>query len=60
MIAQDNIFVNYALTDQARDSRVKEVMLQLMWDHMPSTGTLYMGEQNKSAALKFTVPMQYR
>jgi len=60
VIAQDNIFVKYALVDQARDLRGEEVTLQLMWDHMPLTGTLYMGEQDKSKASKFSLPMQYR
>lgn len=60
VIKQDNIFVKYALIDQGRDLRGEEVKLQLMWDHMPLTGTLYMGEQDKDSTSRFNLPISYR
>ena len=60
VIKQDNIFVKYALADQADDLRGKDVELKLMWDHMPLTGTLYMGEQDASALSSFKLPREYQ
>jgi len=60
IIKQDNIFVKYALVDQGRDLRGEDVKLQLMWDHMPLTGNLYMGEQDYSKTSSFTLPYEYR
>ena len=60
IIKQDNIFVKYGLVDQADGLRGEDVELQLMWDHMPLTGILYMGEQDKSTTTSFTLPYEYR
>lgn len=60
VIKQDNIFVKYALVDQGNDLRGRDVTLQLMWDHMPLTGTLFMGEQDKSTTKSFTLPYDYK
>lgn len=60
VIKQDNIYVKYGLVDQSDDLRGRDVELQLMWDHMPLTGTLYMGEQDKSTTTTFTLPYEYR
>lgn len=53
-------FVKYALVDQGDDLRGKDVTLQLMWDHMPITGLLYMGEQPLGEASTFTLPEEYQ
>ena len=60
IIKEDNVFVEYALADQKDELRGKEVELTLMWDHMPLTGTLYMGGQDVSTACKFRLPEMYR
>lgn len=60
IIKQDSIFVKYALVDQADDLRGRDVKLQIMWDHMPLTGLLYMGEQDKDSVSSFTLPYEYR
>ena len=60
VIKQDNIFVKYALIDQGKDLRGQDVKLRLMWDHMPLTGTLYMGAQDESTMSSFTLPFEYR
>ena len=60
VIQQDNVFIKYALADQSDELRGKEVELQLMWDHMPITGLLYMGEQEKASISKFTMPTEYQ
>uniref|UniRef100_A0A7S4VSR9 Signal peptidase complex subunit 3 n=1 Tax=Ditylum brightwellii TaxID=49249 RepID=A0A7S4VSR9_9STRA len=60
IIREDNIFVKYALVDQGDELRGKDVSLQLVWDHMPLTGMLYMGEQDKSTTKSFTLPYDYR
>lgn len=60
VIKQDNIFVKYALLDQGNDLRGRDVQLQLMWDHMPLTGVLYMGEQDKATTTTFTLPYDYK
>jgi signal peptidase complex subunit 3 len=59
-IKQDNVFVKYALVDQGDELRGKDVQLQLMWDHMPITGFLYMGEQPKETMTQFTLPSEYQ
>ena len=56
----ENVFVKYALVDQGDELRGKEVKLQLMWDHMPITGLLYMGEQPIEEASSFTLPTEYQ
>lgn len=56
----ENIFVKYALVDQGDELRGKEVKLQLMWDHMPITGLLYMGEQPLEKASSFALPTEYQ
>ena len=60
VIQQDNVFVKYALVDQGDELRGKEVTLQLMWDHMPITGLLYMDEQDSSETTKFMLPAEYQ
>ena len=55
-----NVFVKYALADQGDELRGKDVKLQLMWDHMPITGLLYMGEQATESTSTFTLPMEYQ
>ena len=52
--------VKYALVDQGDELRGKDVKLQLMWDHMPITGLLYMGEQPIEEASSFTLPTEYQ
>lgn len=59
IIQRDNIFVKYALIDQANNLRGEDVQLQLIWDHMPLTGALYTGEQEKSSISSFTLPKNY-
>eukprot|EP00538_Stauroneis_constricta_P003604 CAMPEP_0119556056 /NCGR_PEP_ID=MMETSP1352-20130426/8113_1 /TAXON_ID=265584 /ORGANISM="Stauroneis constricta, Strain CCMP1120" /LENGTH=88 /DNA_ID=CAMNT_0007602947 /DNA_START=247 /DNA_END=510 /DNA_ORIENTATION=+ len=44
IIEETNLFVKYGLVDQGKGLRDKDIQLQLMWDHMPITGLLYMGE----------------
>lgn len=60
VINEKNVFVKYALVDQGDELRGKEVELQLMWDHMPITGLLYMGEQDKETTSTFTLPSEYQ
>eukprot|EP00545_Synedropsis_sp_CCMP1620_P012574 CAMPEP_0119009848 /NCGR_PEP_ID=MMETSP1176-20130426/4636_1 /TAXON_ID=265551 /ORGANISM="Synedropsis recta cf, Strain CCMP1620" /LENGTH=174 /DNA_ID=CAMNT_0006962427 /DNA_START=106 /DNA_END=630 /DNA_ORIENTATION=- len=60
VIKEDNVFVKYALVDQSDELRGKDVELQLMWDHMPITGLLFKGEQDKNALSKFTLPTEYQ
>jgi len=43
-------FVKYTLVDQDDDLRGKVITLQLMWEHMPTTGLLCMGEQSLGEA----------
>lgn len=59
IIQEENVFVKYGLMDQGAELRGRDVQLQLMWDHMPLTGVLYMGEQEKSTTSSFTVPHEY-
>jgi signal peptidase complex subunit 3 len=60
VLKYDEKFVKYALVDQGDDLRGKDVKLQLMWDHMPITGLLYMGEQPLEGASTFTLPAEYQ
>lgn len=60
VIKQDNVFVKYALVDQGDELRGKTVNLQLMWDHMPITGMLYMKEQPKDNTTSFTLWEEYK
>mmetsp|Transcript_29165 Transcript_29165/g.44096 ORF Transcript_29165/g.44096 Transcript_29165/m.44096 type:complete len:179 (+) Transcript_29165:114-650(+) len=60
VIQKDNVFVKYALVDQSDGLRGEEIELQLMWDHMPITGLLYMGQQDESTLSKFTLPIDYQ
>jgi signal peptidase complex subunit 3 len=60
VIQEENVFVKYALVDQGAELRGKDITLQLMWDHMPITGLLYMGEQNVDTATTFTLPTEYQ
>ncbi len=60
VIDLQNVFVKYALVDQGDELRGKEVTLQLMWDHMPITGLLYMGEQSISTSSSFALPSEYQ
>ena len=60
VINEKNVFVKYALVDQSDQLRGKDVELQLMWDHMPITGLLYMGEQDRSTTSTFTLPAEYQ
>jgi len=58
-IKQDNVFVKYALVDQANDLRGKDVTLYLVWDHMPLTGFMFIGQQEPKSRTRFTLPLQY-
>jgi signal peptidase complex subunit 3 len=60
VIEMENVFVKYALVDQGDELRGKEVTLQLMWDHMPITGLLYMGQQPIDTASTFSLPAEYQ
>jgi len=60
VIDMQNVFVKYALVDQGDELRGKDVKLQLMWDHMPITGLLYLGEQAIDTASTFTLPSEYQ
>lgn len=60
VIQQDNVFVKYALVDQSDELRGEDIELQLMWDHMPITGLLYMGKQDDDTLSKFTLPAEYQ
>ena len=59
-IRDENVFLKYALVDQGDELRGKDVKLQLMWDHMPITGFLYMGEQPSETMTQFTLPSEYQ
>lgn len=59
-LKENNIFVKYGLVDQGAELRGTEVELSLVWDHMPLTGVLYMGEQKEGTASKFVLPQEYR
>ena len=60
VIQEDNVFVKYALVDQGNQLRNKNVTLHLLWDHMPITGLLYMGEQSKDDMSWFQLPSEYQ
>lgn len=59
-LREENVFVKYGLVDQGAELRGAEVELSLVWDHMPLTGVLYMGEQREGTASKFILPADYR
>ena len=59
-IAQENVFVKYALVDQGNELRGKDVTLKLMWDHMPITGFVYMDEQSADTTTSFVLPTEYK
>ncbi|KAL7532759.1 hypothetical protein ACHAXR_004828 [Thalassiosira sp. AJA248-18] len=60
ILNESNVFVKYGLVDQGAELRGTEVELSLMWDHMPLTGVLYMGEQGEGTASKFLLPEEYK
>jgi len=60
VIEQSNVFVKYALVDQSDGLRGEDITLQLMWDHMPITGFMWMEEQDPKTRSKFTLPMDYQ
>lgn len=60
ILNEKNVFVKYGLVDQGAELRGTEIELSLMWDHMPLTGVLYMGEQKAGTASKFSLPMEYK
>jgi len=60
VLKQDNIFVKYALVDQADELRGKDVQLQLHWDHMPLTGSLHQDSQGRETMSTFTLPEEYQ
>lgn len=60
VIDEENVFVKYALVDQGDELRGKDVTLTLMWDHMPITGLLYMGQQSADQTTSFTLPTEYQ
>jgi len=56
-LKSSNEFVKYALIDQGAELRNKNISLRLMWDHMPITGRLYVGDERKSS---FVLPNKYK
>eukprot|EP00574_Skeletonema_japonicum_P013312 CAMPEP_0201726364 /NCGR_PEP_ID=MMETSP0593-20130828/9406_1 /ASSEMBLY_ACC=CAM_ASM_000672 /TAXON_ID=267983 /ORGANISM="Skeletonema japonicum, Strain CCMP2506" /LENGTH=176 /DNA_ID=CAMNT_0048217839 /DNA_START=264 /DNA_END=794 /DNA_ORIENTATION=+ len=56
---EKNVFVKYGLVDQGAELRGKEVELSLHWDHMPLTGTLFVGKQKEGTESAFRLPMEY-
>jgi signal peptidase complex subunit 3 len=60
VIQDENVFVKYALVDQGDQLRGKNVTLRLLWDHMPITGFLYMGQQATSEISSFVLPSEYQ
>lgn len=60
IIDEENIFVKYALVDQGAELKGKEPKLQLMWDHMPITGLLFLDQQPMESASQFTLPSEYQ
>mmetsp|Transcript_22400 Transcript_22400/g.48215 ORF Transcript_22400/g.48215 Transcript_22400/m.48215 type:complete len:177 (+) Transcript_22400:147-677(+) len=60
VLREENVFVKYGLIDQGAELRGTEMELSLMWDHMPLTGVLYMGEQEEGTASKFVLPTEYK
>lgn len=57
VLKEHNEFVKYALIDQGQELRNKTINLKLMWDHMPLTGRMYVGEEKKSS---FKLPPKYK
>lgn len=60
VIEEDSIFVKYALVDQGKELRGKDITLQLQWDHMPITGLLHMDKQPLAETSQFTLPSDYQ
>ena len=60
VIQMENVFIKYALVDHGVELRGKDVTLQLMWDHMPITGLLYMAEQPMDGTTSFALPTEYQ
>ena len=56
---EKNVFVKYGLVDQGAELRGKEVELSLHWDHMPLTGTLFVGKQKEGTESAFQLPTEY-
>ncbi|KAL7498861.1 hypothetical protein ACHAWT_010824 [Skeletonema menzelii] len=56
---EKNVFVKYGLVDQGAELRGKEVELSLHWDHMPLTGTLFVGKQKEGTESTFQLPTEY-
>mmetsp|Transcript_1831 Transcript_1831/g.3996 ORF Transcript_1831/g.3996 Transcript_1831/m.3996 type:complete len:177 (-) Transcript_1831:110-640(-) len=56
---EKNVFVKYGLVDQGAELRGKEVELSLHWDHMPLTGTLFVGKQKEGTESAFVLPAEY-
>lgn len=59
VLQQSNVFVKYALVDQGDELRGQDIQLELLWDHMPITGLLYMGKQEPNSTSTFTLPSEY-
>uniref|UniRef100_A0A7S1VL54 Signal peptidase complex subunit 3 n=1 Tax=Grammatophora oceanica TaxID=210454 RepID=A0A7S1VL54_9STRA len=60
ILREENVLVKYPLVDHGDELRGNEIELQLMWDHMPITGLLYVGEQDKATTSTFTLPSEYQ
>ena len=60
VIREENVFVKYGLVDQGAELRGKDVELSLVWDHMPLTGNLHMGEQGLDGRSSFVLPSEYQ
>ncbi len=56
---EQNVFVKYGLVDQGAELRGREVELSLHWDHMPLTGTLFVGKQKEGTESAFQLPAEY-
>jgi signal peptidase complex subunit 3 len=56
---EQNVFVKYGLVDQGAELRGREVELSLHWDHMPLTGTLFVGKQKEGTESTFQLPAEY-
>ena len=59
-LQEESVFIKYALVDQGKELRGKDVRLQLQWDHMPLTGLLYMDKQPLEETSMFTLPSDYQ
>mmetsp|Transcript_15367 Transcript_15367/g.33601 ORF Transcript_15367/g.33601 Transcript_15367/m.33601 type:complete len:174 (-) Transcript_15367:201-722(-) len=60
VIQEDSVFVKYALVDQGKELRGKDITLQLQWDHMPITGLVFMDEQPLAETSSFALPEEYQ